>query len=211
MSCIRRQSEKMITTPPGRSTRAVWASVRCRNSNGPYTEPAAPSSRPRTGVPTAYGGSKTIAVARLSRHLSSHSLASACSIADSPPRSVSMCCLLIVSVAVCLEHPAARDHPAHLLGCFLGRHLDRRGVTAERHDGAARAGFHGQVTVARLVQRLDLVLADFPVQGQRELVRGHLPVPPVLAGLDSLDDVPAEQHDAPARVVAGALAGPAAA
>jgi hypothetical protein len=53
MSAIRRQSVKMTAIPPGRSTRAHSDMVRCRNPNGPKTLPAAPSSRPRTGVPTA--------------------------------------------------------------------------------------------------------------------------------------------------------------
>ena len=53
MSASRRQSVKMMTIPPGFSTRVHSDSVRCRKANGENTEPAAPSSRPRTGVPTA--------------------------------------------------------------------------------------------------------------------------------------------------------------
>ncbi len=41
----------------GSLARAHSDMVRDRNDSGPNTDPAAPSSRPRTGEPTAYGGS----------------------------------------------------------------------------------------------------------------------------------------------------------
>jgi len=55
--------------------------VRCMNDSGPDTDPAAPCSRPRTGVLTAYGGSKMTAVAVPGSRAASQSSASACSIA----------------------------------------------------------------------------------------------------------------------------------
>jgi hypothetical protein len=51
-----------------------------RNDIGPYTDPAAPSSRPRTDVPNAYGGSKTTARAAPGSCLASQSRAPACSL-----------------------------------------------------------------------------------------------------------------------------------
>ena len=47
--------------PPGISALALSDMVRCKKLSGPKTDPAAPSSLPLTGVPTAYGGSKQTA------------------------------------------------------------------------------------------------------------------------------------------------------